>query len=219
MLKGLLQIFTGIALWVVAIIAELAWLGICFGSVIIGLILLILAPWILLAPLTIITIPGTSLIHLGLKNTSSGTLNIFKKRKIIPFNQMKIANLRLYADNGHIIAQHEMGLRYLEGCGVKKNAPQALVWFKRAADQGHIDAQHKVGVMFLKGYGTIQKPRVAIKFLHKAAENGHVHSQKDLAYLYQNGYGDDIKKDEYLATKWYEIVSKQGYEPANSRPE
>ncbi len=49
----IVKIILGAAFIVGGIIAEVAWLGICFGTVILGVVLLIFAPTILFAPFTI----------------------------------------------------------------------------------------------------------------------------------------------------------------------
>lgn len=64
-LVGLLSFLLGLVIWGVAITALLSWLAFCFGSVIIGVLLLIFAPYVLLAPLAIGT-PGTALFIYGM---------------------------------------------------------------------------------------------------------------------------------------------------------
>lgn len=64
---GLALVATGIAIWIVAIMVELSWLAVCFGSVVIGLILLIVAPGILIFPMAIIGTPGTSFLASGIQ--------------------------------------------------------------------------------------------------------------------------------------------------------
>ena len=49
---GLVFILCGVALIVGGVIAEIAWLAFCFGTVIVGILLLFFMPIILLAPLT-----------------------------------------------------------------------------------------------------------------------------------------------------------------------
>lgn len=48
------NIVVGLVIWVVAICVELTWLTICFGTVVIGLLLLIFAPVILITPIAFI---------------------------------------------------------------------------------------------------------------------------------------------------------------------
>jgi hypothetical protein len=62
---GIFSFIAGFAIWAVAITALISWLAFCFGSVIIGILLLIFAPYVLLAPLAIGT-PGTALFVYGM---------------------------------------------------------------------------------------------------------------------------------------------------------
>lgn len=62
---GIASFIAGFAIWGVAITAFVSWLAFCFGTVIIGVLLLIFAPYILLAPLAIAT-PGTALFVYGM---------------------------------------------------------------------------------------------------------------------------------------------------------
>lgn len=64
-LIGLLSLLGGLVIWGVAISALVSWLVFFFGSVIIGILLLIFAPYVLLAPLAIGT-PGTALLVYGM---------------------------------------------------------------------------------------------------------------------------------------------------------
>lgn len=48
------NIVLGLVIWVVAIFIELSWLTICFGTVVIGILLLIFAPIILITPIAFI---------------------------------------------------------------------------------------------------------------------------------------------------------------------
>ena len=62
---GIFCILAGAAVWGLAISALVAWLAFCFGSVIVGLLLLLFMPYALLAPLAI-GVPGSALFISGL---------------------------------------------------------------------------------------------------------------------------------------------------------
>lgn len=64
-LIGILCLIGALAIWTFAISLLLSWLAICFGSVVIGLILLFVAPYVLLAPLAV-GVPGTALFIYGM---------------------------------------------------------------------------------------------------------------------------------------------------------
>ena len=55
--------FVGLAFIVLGIFLEVTWLGFCFGSVIIGILLLIFAPRILFFPFTFFLLIGLKLIY------------------------------------------------------------------------------------------------------------------------------------------------------------
>ncbi len=52
----------GIGIVIGAVMVEIAWLGACFGTVIVGVVLLIFAPGLLLAPFTFGTAIGLGII-------------------------------------------------------------------------------------------------------------------------------------------------------------
>jgi len=52
-ISGIFSCIVGLIIWGVAIAALISWVAFCFGSVIIGVLLLIFAPYLLLAPLAI----------------------------------------------------------------------------------------------------------------------------------------------------------------------
>ena len=54
---------------------------------------------------------------------------------------------RLAADQGHTLAQYNLGTCYKQGEGVVKDAKEAVRLFRLAADQGHILAQHNLGYL------------------------------------------------------------------------
>lgn len=62
---GIASFIGGIFIWCIAITALISWLAFCFGSVVIGVILLFFAPYVLLSPLAI-GIPGTALFVYGM---------------------------------------------------------------------------------------------------------------------------------------------------------
>ena len=59
----LLYWIVGVSLIIGGVVLEIAWLGICFGSVVIGILLLIFAPGVLLAPFLFGSSVGTAVIQ------------------------------------------------------------------------------------------------------------------------------------------------------------
>ena len=64
-LKAITKIVAGVALMILAITALIAWVSACFGTVIIGVVMLFLAPSLLWFPYTFIGIPAMALMGSG----------------------------------------------------------------------------------------------------------------------------------------------------------
>jgi len=75
---GIASFIAGFAIWGVAITTLVSWLAFCFGSVIVGVLLLIFAPYILLVPLAIGT-PGTALFVYGMDKIANKKDSIFNE--------------------------------------------------------------------------------------------------------------------------------------------
>jgi TPR repeat protein len=57
------------------------------------------------------------------------------------------------ADQGHALAQFELGLRHDCGKGIERDYEAAHFWYLCAARQGHARAQFNLGVMYSAGQG------------------------------------------------------------------
>lgn len=80
------------------------------------------------------------------------------------------------ADNGHSIAQLELGRHYKVGhCGFKRDVNQALKYFLLSANQGNAGAQYDLFEMYMWGWDNAlkQDTKKANHWIRKAAENGH----------------------------------------------
>ncbi|MCK7632778.1 MULTISPECIES: hypothetical protein [unclassified Shewanella] len=63
---GLIFIICGVLMMIGAVAAEIAWLGLCFGTVIVGVLMLFFAPLLLFAPFTLLFATGTALWGTGI---------------------------------------------------------------------------------------------------------------------------------------------------------
>lgn len=72
MIKGWCQVIIGLLLWVVAISVGITWIGFCFGTVIIGILLLFFAPRILILPTMFISVFANGFLLVGLVNVKRG---------------------------------------------------------------------------------------------------------------------------------------------------
>jgi TPR repeat protein len=71
------------------------------------------------------------------------------------------------------------------GEGVKKDAVQAVHWYRKAAEQGYAQAQCNLGVMYANGLGVEKDAVQAVHWFRKAAEQGHAQAQHNLGVLIQ----------------------------------
>lgn len=96
------------------------------------------------------------------------------------------------AELGDPVGQSGLGLMYLQGLGIPKDAMKALSYFTQAADQGWVDGQLQLGYMyFCKIY--------LLHFLHKSI----------LIKFFSDGNG--VKVDFKLAMKYFNLASQSGH--------
>ena len=76
---------------------------------------------------------------------------------------------RLAAEQGHAIAQYNLGVKYDTGEGVPKDYAEAVRWFRLAAEQGDASAQYNLGIAYDTGEGVLQDSAEAHMWLNLAA--------------------------------------------------
>lgn len=111
---------------------------------------------------------------------------------------------RKAADKGNVVAQHNLGVIYLNGYGVEKNYETAVQLFRKASDNEYSSAQGKLGSCYFTGKGVKQDYSKAEFWLSKAAEQGNATAYVYLGVLYRN-----IKKDYEQAAHWFTKGSEQ----------
>ena len=116
--------------------------------------------------------------------------------------------IRPLAQQGHSIAQYNLGLMYEKGEGVAQDSSTAVKWYRMAAQQGYASAQHDLGVSYYKGQGAAQNYKEAEKWFRLAAQQGYASSQSSLSVMYLN------RNDYKEALKWVQPSANQGHAPA-----
>jgi TPR repeat protein len=111
------------------------------------------------------------------------------------------------ARSGNAEAQHNLGIMYYFGEGLRKDHAKALMWRKKAADQGHAAAQLDIGVMYSNGEGVRRDDKVATSWYMKSAMKGNARAQFNLGSNYETGAGVQLDKGEAL--KWYLKAAEQ----------
>jgi uncharacterized protein len=124
---------------------------------------------------------------------------------------------RKAAEQGHAVAQFNLGVMLQYGQGVAKDDTEAAQWYRQAAEQGHAHAQCALGAMLLTGTGFqgVKNPTAATAWFRKAAEQGHVLAQYNLGQRYLEGQG--TPKDDQTAVVWLRKAAAQGLPAAISQ--
>lgn len=122
---------------------------------------------------------------------------------------------RKAAEQGHNIAQFNLGSCYKNGDGVIKDQSQAVYWYHEAAKHGLIEALNKLGYCYLIGDGTPKDYFQAVRYFREAAEQGMKDAQHNLGHCYENGYG--VSKDLDKAVYWYRKAAEQGLKEAQNK--
>lgn len=119
---------------------------------------------------------------------------------------------RPLAARSHAQAQHELGLMYFHGRGVKRDYQQAAKWYRKAAEQGVAASQLALGRLYVAGRGLKTDFPKALIWFRKAAVQGSAAAKNNLAYLYR--YGKGVPPDIGKAVLLYIDSGSQGYAPA-----
>ena len=99
------------------------------------------------------------------------------------------------------------GVAYDTGCGVAKDAAEAVKWYRKAAEQGLALAQDFLGRSYFHGEGVAKDAVEAVKWFRKAAEQDDAEAQCYLGFCYE--YGEGVAEDAAEAVKWYRKAAEQ----------
>ncbi|KAF9919510.1 hypothetical protein FBU30_010927 [Linnemannia zychae] len=104
---------------------------------------------------------------------------------------------RKAADQGHALAQNNIGDMYYYGQGVVRSYETALFWYQKAAAQNNAVAQNKIGDLYYYGLGVEQDYLKALEWYKKAAKQGIVDAHNTIGGLYHQGHG--VQQDFTMA--------------------
>ena len=77
------------------------------------------------------------------------------------------------AEQGHPVAQFNLGNLYDAGQGVPRDLNLAAGWYRKAADQGYQQAEYAIGACYADGEGVPQDVVEAYKWFVLAAAHGN----------------------------------------------
>lgn len=83
----------------------------------------------------------------------------------------KIRINRKGAEEGHPVAQYNLGYFYETGNGVPKDLKEAIKWYRMAAEQKLAPAQNNLGNCYQNGKGVPKNPAEAVKWYRNLPPN------------------------------------------------
>lgn len=116
------------------------------------------------------------------------------------------------ANKGNPIAEHELGLRYLNGFSFPKDLKQAVYWIKRSADQYVPAANFNLGLLYYRGEGVEWDPFKAYKYIEIAAKAGLSDALYFMGILYLDNFV--VPSDFNKAYSYIKASADSGYKPA-----
>jgi TPR repeat protein len=116
------------------------------------------------------------------------------------------------ANSGDVLAQHELGLRYLLGEGMTADTTKAVYWLSKAADQRLPSAMYNYAILLINGWGVNWDPFSAFKYFKGAAKAGMIQAQYVIGILYTDNL--IVKRDLNYAYYWVKKSADEGYESA-----
>lgn len=116
--------------------------------------------------------------------------------------------LRQAADSEIADAQHALGVLYLQGRGVSRDAGEAAQWFERAARNGNLAGEVERAILLFNGEGVPADEVEAAKGFRRAAARGNAIAQNRLARLYVSGRG--VPQNRVEAAAWHLAAASQG---------
>lgn len=114
----------------------------------------------------------------------------------------KVQEMRRKAEAGDAVAQYNLGVMYLKGDGVPKDAVQAVSWSRKAAEQGHAGAKYNLGVMYAKGEGVPKDLVLAYMWVNLAAAQGKEKYKNSRDLLEKAMTSAQIDEAQRLSREW-----------------
>ncbi len=126
-------------------------------------------------------------------------------------------NLIGNAQSGDAESQYKLGLNYIYGTDVPKDASKAAEWFQKAADQGYLPAMRELGILLASGEGVPVDMERAISYLSAAADNLDPSALYHLGLMYEIGIG--VEKDLQKCVRMLAYAAEMGYPGADADAE
>jgi len=113
-----------------------------------------------------------------------------------------LAWFRKSAEQGYAPGQYNLGVMYMEGSGMAKDANEAVKWFLKAAEQRDLASMNNLSALYFYGNGVPQDLVQTYVWTRIAAQLGDENSKKNLEALKSKLTPAQAEEAERLALKW-----------------
>lgn len=110
--------------------------------------------------------------------------------------------LKESAEQGHMLAQHYLGVMYAMGHATPRNDTLAYNWFMKAALQGHPVSQGNIGTMKLNARGTDEDVSGSYFWFIVAEDGGYEKARKFMWRVTNYMSRNDINNIRAKAEEW-----------------
>ncbi|MHC8441274.1 MAG: tetratricopeptide repeat protein [Candidatus Eutrophobiaceae bacterium] len=112
------------------------------------------------------------------------------------------------SNNG--LAQHYLGMMYMNGQGVKQDYKEAAQWFRKAAENRIASSQYKLANLYMSGRGLPFDHEAAYAWLLTGSAHGHALSEKTLKKAKSKLSLEELAEAKKLSE---ELIAKYGPKP------
>lgn len=154
------------------------------------------------------------------KHPNSPVFKDYKEAKPVPLLIESDVTYRLWqtfllerqANAGDVLAQHELGIRYLTGRGVSADTLKGAYWIQKAAAQNLVSAEFNLGILYYHGWGVEWNPFSAYREFFAAAKRG----MDEAEYVMGQFLTDNlvVPRNWEEAHRWVKLAADSGYAPA-----
>ena len=130
----------------------------------------------------------------------------------LTYQLWQVFMLERKANAGDVLAQHELGIRYLVGRGVKADTLKGAHWISKAAQQNLTPARFNLGILLYNGWGVSWNPFDSYRQFVFAAERGMAESRYVLAQFLTDNLV--VPRNVPEARRWLTMAADSGYAPA-----
>lgn len=130
----------------------------------------------------------------------------------IAYQLWQVFDLTQKANAGDVLAQHELGIRYLVGKGVQADTVRGAHWIEKAAAQNLTTARFNLAILTYNGWGVPWNPFESYRHFRYTAEQGMREAQYVLGQFHTDNLV--VPRDLAEARRWIEKAADAGYAPA-----